>query len=127
MLRRRRGTMRSRAEISTAETSGEASAGGCLAALSSCPGSFIFVEGAHRHANHLPKTNYRTKDNSNQVEPVCMQPVVAQLPQHQTKQHGRRDNETDFGITCKGDEALRLPRIWGRIEIALRLLDRKST
>src|SRR5450756_849357 len=96
------------------------SAGRVSAGRSRCSRSFIAFESTHGHADHLPKSNHRAKQQPDQIEPLSMQPVIGQLAQTEAQQDRRRNNEPDLGIASKRDERIFLP--WRRVGIEARLL-----
>src|ERR1019366_1614600 len=95
------------------------SAGRVSAGRSRCSRSFIFVS-AHGHADHLPKSNHRAKQQPDQIEPLSMQPVIGQLAQKEAQQDRRRNNKPYLGIASKRNERIFLP--WRRVGIEARLL-----
>src|ERR1700676_2692213 len=88
----------------------EVSAGRCRV---SC--SFIFFESAYGHADHLPKSNHRTKQQSNQIEPLSMQIVIGQLAQKKAQQDRRGNNKPHLGIASERDERIFLRRTRRRV------------
>src|SRR5208337_543022 len=115
MLRSTRGMMRSEIESSSIMRSwivrsSRCSAGGVPAGSSRCSLSFIFIfGGAHCHADHLPESNHRAKQQPHQIEPLSVQPVIGQLAQKEPKQDRRWNNEPNLGIASERDKRILLP------------------
>src|SRR4030081_1891072 len=89
---------------SATQCSSRVSARKISAGRSRCSCSFIFFESAHSHADHLPKSNRRAKQQPDQIQRLSTQPVIGQLAQKETEKDRRRNNEPYFGITSKRDE-----------------------
>src|SRR5260370_27833921 len=79
---------------------------------SRCSRSFIFFEGAHSHADHLPESNHCAKQQPDQKEPLNVQPVIDQLAQKEAPQDRRRNNTPTVGIAShRPQTALLLPEL----------------
>jgi len=61
--------------------------------------------GCHGHADHLDESNDRAEDQTSQVEPRSVKPVIAEFAEDETENNGGRNNKTDFGVaSCGSDE-----------------------
>src|ERR1700692_3268720 len=116
MLRSRRGMIRSNIELSARGPAEEPAAG-----LPRSPGSFIFLESAHSHSNHLPESHYSSKYNPHHVQPVRMQPVVPKFTEQQAKQNACGNDEANLGIARERRKRLLLWRIVGPVSHAKEL------
>src|ERR1700674_1586271 len=85
--------------------SSRVSAGGVSAGRSGCSRSFVVIlVSAHSHADHLPEYDHRAKQQSDQIEPLSMQPVIGELTQKETEQDRRRNNKPHLGIPSERDQ-----------------------
>lgn len=65
------------------------------------------------HANHLGKSDDGAEDYSGKVEPMSMQPVIAESAQGVTEKDRCRNDETDFRVARRRDEGVGFRRmIW---------------
>src|SRR6267142_6112083 len=66
------------------------------------PHSRLILKRAGGHPDHLNEPDDCSEDQSTQVQPAGVQPIVEQFSQEETQQHSGWNDESDFGVANHG-------------------------
>jgi len=75
------------------------------------PHSRLILKRAGGHPDHLNEPNDCSEDQSTQIQPVGVQPIVEQLAEEETHQYCGRNDEPDFGVADHGGPRVALRRM----------------